>query len=175
MKFRCASLTDDSIVNGPGIRYVIWTQGCIHHCKGCHNPETWDKTKGYEEDTDVIFEKIKNNFLLDGITFSGGDPFEQCVPLSHLAGRIHKETKLSVLAFTGYTYEYLIENSNNDNHFMDLLKECDYLVDGPFVKDLQSYELAFRGSSNQRFIDVKKSLKTGKTVIVPEMLIEMLS
>lgn len=160
MTFKIAGITQNSIVDGPGMRLTIYTQGCNHHCKGCHNPETWDMNGGSYMDTDEVFDILVKDPLYDGITFSGGDPFEQSIPLAHLAKRIHNETKLNVIAFTGYTFESLVKNDT----FMSLVKECDYIIDGPFDKDKKSYDLLFRGSSNQRFIDVKKSLETSRVV-----------
>lgn len=166
MKIKIAGLISESIVDGPGIRFTIFTQGCPHNCVGCHNPETHDYNGGRWEDTDNIFEMIKKDPILDGVTFSGGDPFCQCKPLAELAQKIHshKEFKMNVMAYTGYTYEYLVSHANEDNGFMELLKNLDYLVDGPFVLSKRSLELKFMGSSNQRYIDVQKSLEQGKVV-----------
>lgn len=166
MKIKIAGLISESIVDGPGIRFTIFTQGCPHNCEGCHNPETHDYNGGRWEDTDNIFEMIKKDPILDGVTFSGGDPFCQCKPLAELAQKIHshKEFKMNVMAYTGYTYEYLVSHANEDNGFMELLKNLDYLVDGPFVLSKRSLELKFMGSSNQRYIDVQKSLEQGKVV-----------
>ena len=166
MKIKIAGLISESIVDGPGIRFTIFTQGCPHNCEGCHNPETHDYNGGRWEDTDNIFEMIKKDPILDGVTFSGGDPFCQCKPLAELAQKIHshKEFKMNVMAYTGYTYEYLVSHANEYNGFMELLKNLDYLVDGPFVLSKRSLELKFMGSSNQRYIDVQKSLEQGKVV-----------
>lgn len=166
MKIKIAGLISESIVDGPGIRFTIFTQGCPHNCVGCHNPETHDYNGGRWEDTDNIFKMIKKDPILDGVTFSGGDPFCQCEPLAELAQKIHshKEFKMNVMAYTGYTYEYLVSHANEDNGFMELLKNLDYLVDGPFVLSKRSLELKFMGSSNQRYIDVQKSLEQGKVV-----------
>lgn len=166
MKIKIAGLISESIVDGPGIRFTIFTQGCPHNCEGCHNPETHDYNGGRWEDTDNIFEMIKKDPILDGVTFSGGDPFCQCKPLAELAQKIHshKEFKMNVMAYTGYRYEYLVSHANEDNGFMELLKNLDYLVDGPFVLSKRSLELKFMGSSNQRYIDVQKSLEQGKVV-----------
>lgn len=160
MKIKIAGTTLGSIVDGPGIRLTVYTQGCNHHCKGCHNPETWDINGGSYMDTEDIFNILTKDPLYDGITFSGGDPFEQAEPLAQLAKKIHNETLLDVIAFTGYLFEDLVKN----NRFINLLKECDYIIDGRFDEDKKSYELLFRGSSNQRFIDVKRSLSSGTVV-----------
>ena len=170
MKLRIAGTVNESIVDGPGFRYTIFTQGCPHHCEGCHNPQTHDFNGGILVDTDDLFNEIIKDKLLDGVTFSGGDPFCQCKPLIELAKKIRSYngfiTPLNIISYTGYTYEYLIANANEENGYMELLKELDYLVDGPFVLAKRSLELKFMGSSNQRFIDVKESLKQGKAVTI---------
>ena len=170
MKFRCAGLTPESIVDGPGFRFTVWTQGCLHHCKGCQNPQTWDMAGGFEADTDEVFEQIIKDPLLDGIAFSGGDPFYQAKPMAALAERIHayEGGRLNVIAFTGFTYEELIAGANEENGYMELLRQCDYLVDGPFVLEERSLELKFRGSRNQRFIDVKRSLEAGHPIALSD-------
>ena len=170
MKFRCAGLTPESIVDGPGLRFTVWTQGCLHHCKGCHNPQTWDMDAGIESDTDEVFEQIIQNPLLDGVTLSGGDPFYQAKPMAELAKKIHSYEggRLNVIAFTGFGYEERIAQANADNGYMELLRQCDYLIDGRFILEQRSLELKFRGSRNQRFIDVKRSLKEGRAVALTD-------
>lgn len=142
-------------------------QGCPHHCRGCHNPQTWTFEGGRTESTQEIFEEIIKNPLLDGVTFSGGEPFCQCAALTELADMIlgYEGFKMNVMAYTGYTFEYLMENANEENGYLELLKRLDYLVDGEFEMDKKSYELKFMGSSNQRFIDVKKSLAAGEVIL----------
>ena len=166
MELKIAGLVNDSIVDGPGIRYTVFVQGCPHHCKGCHNPQTWDFSGGKFMSAEEIFENIKKNPLLDGVTFSGGEPFCQCAALCELADMIisYRENKLNIMAYTGYEFEYLLENADSKNGYLKLLKRLDYLVDGPFVEAKKSYELKFMGSSNQRFIDVKASLAAGHAV-----------
>ena len=167
-ELRLAGVIRESIVDGPGMRMTIFTQGCPHHCEGCHNPQTHDFNGGTLVDTDDLFNEIIKDRLLDGVTFSGGDPFCQCKPLTELARMIRAYdgfiTPLNIISYTGYTYEYLIANANDENGYMELLKELDYLVDGPFVLAKRSLELKFMGSSNQRFIDVKQSLQQGRVV-----------
>ena len=165
MLIRLASkLQKDSIVDGEGIRAVIWTQGCPHHCPSCHNPETWDYDGGFLEDIEDLKKEINSLDDEVGVTFSGGDPFEQASECSILAKYIHS-VKLNVWCYTGYTYEQLIKKSEKGSHIMDFLKEIDVLVDGRFVLKLKSYDIKFRGSKNQRIIDVKKSLETGNVVL----------
>lgn len=163
MKIRIAGVVSESIVDGPGIRYTLFVQGCPHKCEGCHNPQTHDFCGGKDDDTDAILEKILENPLLDGVTFSGGEPFCQAKPLADLAKKI-KQAGLNVISYSGYTIEYLIKNANDENGYMELLREIDYLIDGPFVLSLKSYEAKFRGSTNQRIIDVKKTIETGEAV-----------
>ena len=158
MKIRIAALVNDSIVDGPGLRYAVYTQGCTHHCKGCHNPQTHDPKGGRETDTGIIWREIEENPLLSGITFSGGDPFLQPLPLAELAEKAH-EKGLSVWCYTGWTWESLMRKSDPD--MMTLLKNVDVLVDGPFLLDQRTLDLPFRGSKNQRLIDVAESLRSG--------------
>ena len=164
MKIRIAGKTPESIVDGPGIRYTLYVQGCPHHCEGCHNPQTHDFSGGHDCDTDVILSEILENPLLDGVTFSGGEPFCHAKALAVLGGEI-KASGLGIMAYSGYTIEYLMSNANDENGYMELLKVLDYLVDGPFVLSLKSYEARFRGSTNQRIIDVRRTLEEGKAVI----------
>lgn len=163
MKIRMAGVVSESIVDGPGIRFTLFVQGCPHKCEGCHNPQTHDFSGGKDDDTDAILERILENPLLDGVTFSGGEPFCQAKPLADLARKI-KSAGLDVISYSGYTIEYLIKHSNSENGYMELLNEIDYLIDGPFVLSLKSYEARFRGSTNQRIIDVKKTLEKGEAV-----------
>jgi anaerobic ribonucleoside-triphosphate reductase activating protein len=167
MNLKIAGLVNDSIVDGPGIRYTVFVQGCPHHCEGCHNLQTWDFDGGRIETTDEVFEKITKNPLLDGVTFSGGEPFCQCHALAELGDKIlaFDGFKLNLMAYTGYEFEYLVKHANAENGYMELLSRLDYLVDGRFILAKKSYELKFMGSSNQRFIDVKKSLEQGSVVL----------
>lgn len=165
MEIKLAGTINDSIVDGPGFRYTIFVQGCPHKCEGCHNPETHDFNGGKVSDTDTLVTAIKGNPLLDGVTFSGGEPFCQTKPLVFLAQQIRELNGLDIVSYTGYTFEYLTEHSNEENGYLKLLSLCDYLVDGKFEQDKKSYELRFRGSTNQRIIDVKKSLQGNKVVL----------
>lgn len=148
-KLRLSGRIQESIVDGPGLRYVVFTQGCPHHCKGCHNPQTHPFEGGEIVDIDRIFQEFCENPLLSGITFSGGEPFCQPEPLYHLAKRIHEKGK-NVMVYTGYTLEQLQVLENR--WVKELLSEADILVDGPFVEELLDLELQFRGSSNQRLL-----------------------
>ena len=165
MKIRLAAyLQPDSIVDGDGIRTVIWTQGCKHNCPKCHNPETHDMNGGALIDVDEIKNELKNLKGQDGVTFSGGDPFYQPRECAELAKYIHS-LGMNVWAYTGFTFENLLELSEYNKYIMDFLKEIDILIDGPFIFALKNFDLLFRGSSNQRIIDVKKSLELGIPII----------
>ena len=167
MNIRLATpnIQKDSIVDGEGIRAVIWTQGCRHHCPGCHNPTTHTFDKGYVLDVEDLKKQIDELEGQDGITFSGGDPMEQPIPCSHLASYA-KTKNLNIWCYTGYTYEELIEKSKKEPEIIEFLKNIDVLVDGKFILSEKSYDVPFRGSKNQRIIDVKKSLEKKKTVIL---------
>ena len=161
-----APLQTDSIVDGAGLRAVLWTQGCTHNCKGCHNPETHDLKGGYLEDVDNIKKEIKNLEYHDGITLSGGDPFMQIGPCLEIAKYAHK-CNLNVWCYIGFTFEQLLELSKTNDKIMLFLKEIDILIDGKFVLEEKSFDVIFRGSKNQRIIDVQKSLETLQ-VVIPE-------
>lgn len=160
MKIRLAvaEIQRDSIVDGEGIRSVIWTQGCVHNCPGCHNKETHSFKDGVLVDVEVIKDKIKKLEGQDGITFSGGDPMEQAKACAELA-KYCKELGLNVWCYTGYTWEKLMEKSGFLLDILEFLKYIDVLVDGKFVLEQKSYDVVFRGSKNQRLIDVQNSLK----------------
>ncbi len=155
---RVAGFVKESTVDGPGFRYVIFTQGCPHHCKGCHNPGTHDFNGGTLVNINEIAMDINKNPLLKGVTLSGGDPFIQAKVLSNLLKKIDK--RLSVITYTGFEYEYLIKNASDKNGYLDLLEMTDVLIDSKFEESLKTDELPYRGSSNQRAIDVKKSLES---------------
>ena len=165
MRISLSGVTGDSIVDGPGLRLTIFTQGCLHHCPGCHNPQTHDPEGGSWAETEDILAAAAENPLLDGITLSGGDPFLQPVPCLALAEGAHK-IGLNVWTYTGYTWEALWEENAPEK--IALLKETDVLVDGPFLLAERSLELRFCGSRNQRLIDVKKSLAEDKVVLWEE-------
>ena len=162
MELRIAGTANDSIVDGLGISHTIFTQGCPHNCKGCHNPQTHDFSGGELVDTDTLLEKAKENPLLDGVTFSGGEPFCQAEALADL-GRKLKAAGLNIITYTGYTFEHLYEH-RTENGWGSLLEVTDYLIDGPFILEQKDWVIKFRGSSNQRYIDCQASLKEGRAV-----------
>lgn len=162
MKIRLASpLQMDSIVDGAGIRTVIWTQGCGHACKGCHNPETHDFNEGQLFDVEEIKMQIDELADQDGVTFSGGDPMYQPEACNELAKYIQKKG-LNVWCYTGFTFDQLLEKSKKEPIYLEFLNNIDVLIDGPFILSKKSLNVMFRGSTNQRIIDVKKSLKNNK-------------
>ena len=165
MDIRMSGVENDSIVDGPGIRMTLFVQGCPHKCKGCHNPQTHDFDGGTVMDTDELTERILANPILDGVTFSGGEPFEQPRALFEIGKRI-KEHGLNIMVYSGYTFDELLEKSKDDEYVGRLLKITDILVDGRYVDEKRSLMLLFRGSSNQRIIDVQKSLDEGRVVIM---------
>ena len=163
-QIKIAGIIKESIVDGPGIRLVVFTQGCVHNCIGCHNPETHSFTGGYYIEIEDIVEMVKKNPLLDGITLSGGDPFLQAKDCAILANTI-KNMGLNVITYTGYTFEEIIKEMEINKSWKELLLTTDILVDGKFDINKKSLLLKFRGSKNQRIIDVKKSLENDRIVI----------
>ena len=161
MTVRIAGFTEDSIVDGNGIRYTIYFQGCNHGCKGCHNPETHSIDGGTEYDISDILSLIDSQHLASGITLSGGDPFLQPEQAVEICKYVHSKGK-SIWCYTGYTFEQII--NSGDDRYIELLTNTDVLVDGRFDIDKKSLDIAFSGSSNQRLIDVKKSLDMGYVV-----------
>lgn len=157
-KIRVAGIEEESIVDGPGIRFVVFAQGCLHHCIGCHNPESHSLDGGVVMEIDEIINQIKSNSLLDGITISGGEPFLQAKESSILAKKA-KELGLTVITYTGYTIEEILKIQNINLDFKELLINTDILVDGKFDISKKSLLLKFKGSSNQRIIDVPKTLQ----------------
>jgi anaerobic ribonucleoside-triphosphate reductase activating protein len=162
---RIAGIIEESIVDGPGIRMVIFAQGCPHRCKGCHNPETHDFEGGYLMSLEDIVQLPSRNPLLDGVTFSGGEPFSQAKAFSML-GRRFKDLGLDIMTYTGYTYEFLLENSKETSAWKQLLDVTDVLVDGKFEIEKKNLLLPFRGSENQRIIDLKETRRQNKIVIL---------
>lgn len=154
---RIAGTVGESIVDGPGIRYVIFTQGCPHHCPGCQNPETHDFGGGQTVETGTLLEDIRKNPLVSGVTFSGGEPFAQAAALLPLAKALRRDGK-HLMAYTGYTFEELLQGGDD---VRALLEQLDLLVDGRFILEQRSLELRFRGSANQRILDVQGSLAEG--------------
>lgn len=153
MLLNLAGDLDDSFSNGEGQRYVIYSQGCLHHCDGCQNQHTWPLKSNLEISIDDMIKIIKDKPLIDGVTFSGGDPLLQVEAFAELAERIKKETDLNIWCYTGYLYETLLES--DDINIKKLLDNIDVLVDGKFEKDNMEDALLYTGSKNQRVIKLK--------------------
>ena len=153
------SIVHDTMVDGPGFRTSIYCAGCPNHCPECHNPQSWDIPHGTITSTEDIMKEIMDDPFAN-VTFSGGDPMFQAEGFAELARAIRAQSDKDIWCFTGYKYENLLKNPKQ----LELLKLIDVLVDGPFMKDLRDEDLFFRGSSNQRLTNVKKSLETGKVV-----------
>lgn len=165
MELQVAGIQRESIVDGPGIRYAVFVQGCPHHCPGCHNPQTHPFEGGRAVDVQEVFQEFQANPILKGITLSGGEPFCQAAALAALARLVHGAGK-DVVTFTGYTYEQL--TAWEDLGVQALLAETDLLIDGPFLQEEKDLELRFRGSGNQRLIDMGQTRKAGKLVLLDD-------
>lgn len=160
---RLSGIAYESLVNGPGMRRVFFAQGCTHNCKNCFNPETHDFKGGEERDMDGLIKDTICNPIIRGITFSGGDPWEQADKFAFMAIAF-KEKGLSIWSYTGYTYEYILSNKNKRLGWNDLLNNIDVLVDGKFEEEKMQDGLKFRGSTNQRIIDIKESMKLNQII-----------
>ena len=159
---RIANTVNDSIVDGPGLRFTVFTQGCPHACPGCHNPETHDPAGGEEVSVEALVKRLEKNPLIEGLTLSGGEPFLQAEECARLA-RAARALGLNVWTYTGFLYEGLQVADRPD--WRDLLAETDVLVDGPYMEAERAYGLPFRGSRNQRLIDVPGSRARGRLVL----------
>ena len=157
---RILDIVEDTMVDGPGFRTSIYCAGCRHRCPGCQNPQSWDFSGGREMTIGQLMRIIEADPFTRGVTFSGGDPMYQAAGFAELAHTIHQRTQKDVWCFTGFTFESLIHPDQRE-----LLAELDVLVDGPFVQALHDTDLLFRGSSNQRIIDVQASLYSGTIVL----------
>lgn len=162
MDIRIAGTVNDSYVDGPGCRYSVFTQGCPHHCPGCHNPQSHDFSGGRIVDTEEIIRQMCENPMLDGLTLTGGEPFcqpEACLVLVGAA----RALQLNVWSYSGWTFEELLQES--DPAKLALLRSLDVLVDGRFILEERSLSLQWRGSRNQRLVDVQKSLRENRVVL----------
>lgn len=160
-QLRLASpLQQDSFVDGPGIRMVLWTQGCPHRCVGCHNPQTHDQCGGNFYNVEDIILEMKEAQLQSGLTLSGGEPFLQAEELMPIVS-VAKQLNLNIWAYSGYTFEELCKDSKKKA----LLQQVDVLVDGKFIEEQKDHRLVFKGSKNQRIIDVVTSFAQHKIVL----------
>ncbi len=158
---RLADVVSESVVDGKGIRMTVFCQGCRRACPGCHNPGTWDEHGGKDVPLRTVTDAALKDPLLDGLTFSGGEPFLQPAPFAALGVWCHAHN-LNVWCYTGYTYEQLTELAQSDAAVEQLLAQIDVLVDGPFIEAQKDLTLWFRGSKNQRVIDLNATRKSGK-------------
>lgn len=159
---RIANYIQDSIVDGKGLRFTLFTQGCPHRCPGCHNPQTHDFAGGREMSTEELVSIILKNPLTDGVTFSGGEPFAQAADCAAIA-RAVRAKGLNIWAYSGWTFEELLAGTPEQRELLEL---CDVLVDGPFLLAQRSLSLKWRGSTNQRVLDVPKSLAQGRAILL---------
>ncbi|MCF0104559.1 MAG: anaerobic ribonucleoside-triphosphate reductase activating protein [Eggerthellaceae bacterium] len=163
-KINLFGTVSESIVDGPGLRYVVFTQGCPYHCKGCHNPQSQEFVDNIIMEVQDVIEDIKATHLIQGVTLSGGDPFSQAGPCGEMAKKL-KELAYNVWCYTGNLYENHLEISKHDHDVASLLNNIDVLVDGPFIESKMSYTIDWCGSTNQRVIDMNKTRETGELVL----------
>ena len=163
-----AGIIPECVVNAPGgISYVIFAQGCGHRCPGCHNPETHDFSAGEAWTVEAVLQDVKRYPLSQIVTFSGGDPFFQAEPFTYLAKAL-KRANYTIVAYTGFYIEDILSERQGDPSKRALLTSIDVLIDGPFIQSLKERALNFRGSTNQRIIDVQRSLRSGELVILDQ-------
>ena len=160
---RVINIAEGTSVDGPGLRTSIYFAGCSHHCEGCHNPQSWSPEAGRDMLEDDLLNIIAYNDF--PVTFSGGDPFFQAEAVAHLARRIKEEQHRNIWCFTGYRWEQVVR----EPRFRPLLEQIDVLVDSPFILAQRNIQLRFRGSENQRIIDVQTSLSEGKMVDITHL------
>ena len=159
MQLYILDIIEDTTVDGPGLRTTIYAAGCPHHCPGCHNPQSWNQANGHLMDTDDILRRILDDPFAD-VTFSGGDPLMQPEGFGELARGIRWESRKNIWCYTGYNFESILQNPRQ----AALLPYLDVLVDGKFIQSLRNESLHFRGSSNQRIINVPASLDAQKAI-----------
>lgn len=169
---RISGVIEESIVDGPGIRVVFFLQGCKHRCPGCHNPGTHSMNGGQIWSLDEVEKVIDSNPHTDGITLSGGDPFFQIEATKDIVQLIRKKYDLSILVYTGFLIEDLMLRAEGDDDLSFILNNIDVLIDGPFVLEKKDLSLQYRGSSNQRIIDMKATMQN-KTIVLLNSLITL--
>ncbi len=168
MPIRLYGIVRESIVDGPGLRFVVFVQGCYHHCPGCHNPESHDPAGGFMTTTERIWENLIRNPSLRGVTFSGGEPFLWAKELAEV-GRCAKARGLDVMTYSGYTWEQLQEKAETDAGTRDLLAVTRYLVDGRFEQDKRDLTLRYRGSANQHIRDIDAWPEKKETILLDDV------
>jgi anaerobic ribonucleoside-triphosphate reductase activating protein len=170
VNLRLAGIQEESIVDGPGVRLVIFFQGCSHCCPGCHNPETHDPLGGSLISLEQVISLIDSRSGLSGVTISGGEPFEQAESAAALAAAVRKRG-LDVVVYSGFTFEELFSRSRSDHNLLRVLQSGWLLIDGPFVTAEQDLTLPYRGSRNQRLVDLPRSLEEGRAIQWPPEII----
>lgn len=163
MTINILNIIHDTTVDGPGFRTSLYCAGCRHECPGCHNPQSWSFENGQPMEIEALYDEVMSDEFAD-VTFSGGDPLYQAPAFAQLAKMIKENSTKTIWCYTGFLFETLLHQEGT----MQLFQHIDVLVDGPFVMSLRDTELLFRGSSNQRIIDVQASLKQGETVLWEE-------
>lgn len=159
-KLSILNIVHDTSVDGPGFRTAIYAAGCTHQCPGCHNPQSWNIDNGSLFSVDELFDRIKEDEFAN-VTFTGGDPLMQVEGFTKLAIRIKQESRKTIWCYTGYSYEQILRSQR----LSQILPFIDVLVDGRYIASLRNEDLQFRGSSNQRIIDINKSLINGDVII----------
>ena len=167
VEIKIFGVANDSIVDGPGLRYSIYTQGCSHHCKGCHNPESWSFEGGQTTTVGALLDDVMKNKLINNVTLSGGDPFDQAKPVASLVRELVK-SGYKIWAYSGYTLEELENKAEDNSDIQTILDNIEVLVDGRFEEDKKSLSLKWRGSSNQRVIDMIKTKESGEIILFEE-------
>ena len=160
-KISIIKIEESTTVDGPGLRTSIYCAGCVNKCPGCHNPQSWDINNGTMTDVEDIFATIVDDDEFCNVTFTGGDPMYQAKSFAELAKLIKTQTNKTLWCYSGYTFEEIMADADK----RELLQWLDVLVDGRFVQSLRDESLIFKGSSNQRIIDVQKSLNEGRIVL----------
>ena len=168
---KIAGLVQDSIVDGPGFRFVVFAQGCKLCCEGCHNPATWDINGGVSMTAGEIITEMLSNPLTDGLTLSGGEPALQAEECAQIASAA-RENGLNVWVYSGLTFEEFLEKAKTEPELGKLLELTDVLIDGPFILAQRTLSLIWRGSKNQRLVDVQKSLASGETVLLKSVTVQ---
>ncbi|MEI6286425.1 MAG: anaerobic ribonucleoside-triphosphate reductase activating protein [Bacillota bacterium] len=166
MSIRIAGIITESVVDGPGLRLVLFCQGCYHNCPGCHNPDTHDLSGGTEVKQEQVMKLIDEAPLIRGVTFSGGEPMLQAEQLLTIARYVKFVKNYDLVTFTGFVYEDLLRIAEENNAVRELLQLTDWLIDGPYLEKERDLSIAFRGSRNQRIVDVQRSIVEKQTVTV---------
>ena len=163
---RLAGIIEDSVVDGPGVRFTVFVQGCPHRCEGCHNETTHDFNGGFRADIHKLSDKIIES-RIKKLTFSGGEPFNQAAGLAEIARLVEaRQPGAEIMTYTGYLYEELVEKARTDSGVRELLSVTDYLVDGKYEQGKKAMNCFYRGSSNQRILDITRYPDSAKARLI---------